>query len=96
MSVQETTNRTPNSERQELWRDSKVPTMREKMLARINSLSEEWKKTQPQKPSSKAKEEVDTKAKDDSSDSDVDIIEIGPVTKTKGKTPKKQAAARLR
>ena len=94
--MQETTPRTTNSERQDLWRDFKVPMMRERLLSRIESLSHDWKKTQPQKSSSKDQEDTTTtKAKDDGSDSDADIIEIGPVTKAK-KTPNKQAAARLR
>ncbi|KAJ3527118.1 hypothetical protein NMY22_g9899 [Coprinellus aureogranulatus] len=90
----ETTARTPNSERQELWRDSEVPHMRQKLLSRIESLSRLWKESQ--NPSSKAKEDAPAKTKGDDSDSDIDIVEIGPVVKTKGKAPAKQAAMRLR
>jgi hypothetical protein len=69
--------------------------MRERLLSRIEGLSREWKKAQPQKSSSKDQEDITAKAGDDGPDSDVDIIEVGPVTKAK-KTPNKQAAARLR
>ena len=69
--------------------------MRERLLSRIEGLSREWKKAQPQKSTSKDQEDTTAEAGAGGSDSDTDIIEIGPVTKAK-KAPTKQAAARLR
>ncbi|KAJ3537073.1 hypothetical protein NMY22_g5752 [Coprinellus aureogranulatus] len=73
----ETTSRTPHSEKQELWQDSRVPVLREKLLKRIESLSREWKESSSS--SSKVKEDAVAGTEGDASDSDVDIVAIGPV-----------------
>ena len=82
---------------QELWKDAKVPLMREGLKKRILGLSKDWKQAQPEKPSSsKAKEQKPTVVDDPSSDSDIDIIEH-TVAPAKGRGKNKQsAAARIR
>ncbi|KAF5338897.1 hypothetical protein D9611_008736 [Ephemerocybe angulata] len=88
-----TTAKTSNEVRQELWRDEKVPNMREDMKHRIQELSKEWKRLQTTKPPSKTTEPEAAKAEEVSSDEDIVVEMTVANPKAKGK---KQAAARLR
>ncbi|KAJ2935153.1 hypothetical protein H1R20_g1949, partial [Candolleomyces eurysporus] len=95
-----TTAKTPNSERQTLWKDEEVPLMREGLKKRILALSKDWKQAQPDKPSSsKAKDLNPIVVGEPSSDSDIDIIEhtVAPSARGRAKNgANKRAAARIR
>ncbi|TFK40643.1 hypothetical protein BDQ12DRAFT_462220 [Crucibulum laeve] len=71
----------PNAERQVIWHDDQIASIRENLNTRIRELSVEWKKERVAKEEVKKKEAQEAKPDAElveSSDDDIDIVEMTP------------------
>lgn len=102
--ITETTNKTSNEVRRDDWNDAKTAGMRERLMHEITKLSAVWKKDRAEREEAK-KSEVGPTEVVDSSDDEVDIVDVTPIVPEKGKgkgkgkgksSPAKGKAARIR
>ncbi|KAF9013421.1 hypothetical protein BDQ17DRAFT_1271073 [Cyathus striatus] len=92
--ILETRQNMANEERQQVWNDHEVADIRAVLSDQIQQLSAEWKKERAAKEARKeSKADPETV---ESSDDEIDIVETTIPTRSKGPTPRKKAAARLR
>jgi hypothetical protein len=82
-----------HAHRKEEWEDDQTLTLRQELIARIESLSELWKKERAAKEEQRKKDVAEGKeVKVESSDSDIDIEDVTPAPqRSPPKTPTTRA-----